>query len=97
MEKPNLFLDCLRRTVEVYRRGTFNRYDSVAVMATCIDIQMRQDPADDKTGPEVRDAGAVPRLELAEPLSADDRVLQELYAEATTFWAAGFGRLGLIK
>ncbi len=97
MGKQDLYLDCLRRTVEVYRRGTFNRHDSVAIMATCIDIQMRQDPADDKTGPVVRDAGAVARLELAEPLNADDQVLQELYAEASTFWAAGFGKLKLVK
>jgi hypothetical protein len=95
--KQDLYLDCLRRTVEAYRQGTFDRHDSVALMATCIDIQMRQDPADAKTGPEVRDAGAVPRLELAEPLNEDDQVLLELYAEATTFWAVGFGRLKLIK
>lgn len=42
MEKQDLFLDCLRRTVDVYRRGTFNRYETVACLATCIDIHMRQ-------------------------------------------------------
>jgi hypothetical protein len=97
VEHQDLFLDCLRRTVDVYRHGTFNRWETVACMATCIDVAMREVPADGKTSPEVRDGGAVPRLELAEPLSADDQVLQELYAEATTFWAAGYGILRLMK
>ena len=97
MRKQDLFLDCLKRTVDVYRHGTFNRWEAVAFMATCIDVHMRQVPADEKTSPEVRDAGAVPPLQLAEPLNADDRVLQELYAEATTFWAEGYGKLRLIK
>ena len=47
------------------------------------------DPADAKTSLEVRDAGAGAVLELGEPLRAYDQVLQELYAEATTFWAKG--------
>ena len=55
------------------------------------------DPADDKTSPEVRDAAAVPKLALPEPLSEDDQLLLELYAEAITFWAEGFGRLRLVK
>ncbi len=62
---------------------------SVALMATCIDVAMRSDPADDKTSPEVRDAAAVPKLELSMPLNAEDQIFQELYNEATTFWAAG--------
>jgi hypothetical protein len=90
-------MDCLRKTLEAYRGGTFDRWLTVAFMASCIDVAMRRNPADEKTSPEVRDAGAVPRLELAEPLSADDQVFQELYTEATTFWAAGFGRLRLVK
>ena len=97
MRKQDLFLNCLKGPLDLYRRGTFNRWETVAVMATCIDIAMRQDPADHKTSPDVRDAGAVPRLELAEPLKPDDQVLQELYAEATVFWAAGFGKLKLVK
>jgi hypothetical protein len=97
MRKRDLFLGCLRPAVEAYRHGTFNRWEAVACMATCIDIHMRTDPADAKTSPEIRDAGAVPILELREPLSADDQVLQELYAEATTFWAEGYGRLRLVK
>jgi hypothetical protein len=39
----------------------------------------------------------VPALGLKEPLNADDQVLQELYAEAITFWAEGYGKLRLIK
>jgi hypothetical protein len=97
MEHQDLYLNCLRTTLEVYQHGTLNRWEAVACMATCIDIAMREDPAVAATGPEVRDAGAVPRLELSQPLSADDQILQELYVEATTFWAAGFGRLKLIK
>jgi hypothetical protein len=90
-------MDCLRRTLEVYQKGTFNRWETVAFMATCIDVAMRSNPADDKTSPEVRDADAVPKLELSEPLNAEDQMFQELYAEATTFWAEGFGRLRLVK
>lgn len=97
MENQDLFLDCLRRTVDVYRHGTFNRWETVACMATCIDVAMREVPHDEKTSPEVRDAGAVPRLALAEPLNADDQVLQELYDEAVAFWAAGFGKPRLVK
>jgi hypothetical protein len=97
MRKHDLFLNCLRRTVDVYQHGTFNRWETVAFMATCIDVHMRTDPADEKTSPEVRDAGAVPGLKLAEPLSADDQILQELYTEAITFWAEGYGRLRLVK
>jgi hypothetical protein len=97
MRKQDLFLNCLKSTLPVYQRGILDRYATVACMATCIDIQMRQDPADATTSPEVRDAGAVPRLELREPLTADDRDLLELYAEATTFWVAGYGSLKLIK
>jgi hypothetical protein len=97
VKKKNLFLNCLRTTLEAYQHGTFDRWSSVALMATCIDIAMRTNPADDKTSPEVRDAAAVPKLELSEPLNVDDRILQELYAEATTFWAEGFGRLRLVK
>ena len=97
MGKQDLFLNCVRSPLDAYRHGTFNRWQTVACIATCIDIHMRQDPADAKTGPEIRDAGAVPRLELSEPLNADDHDLLELYAEATTFWAAGYGSLRLIK
>lgn len=92
MRKQDLFLNCLRGTVDAYRGGVFNRYDTVACMATCIDIHMRQLPATERA-----DAAAIPTLELNQPLNDDDRVLQELYAEATTFWAAGYGRLRLIK
>jgi hypothetical protein len=97
MRKQDLFLDCLKTTVDVYQHGTLNRWETVAFMATCIDVHMRQDPADARTSPEIRDAGAVPRLEFSEPLKADDRDLLELYAEATRFWAAGYGNLRLIK
>ena len=96
-KKKDLYLNCLRTTLEAYQHGTFDRWSSVALMATCIDIAMRTNPADDKTSPEIRDAAAVPKLELSEPLSAEDRIFQELYGEATTFWAAGFGRLRLVK
>jgi hypothetical protein len=96
MRKQDLFLDCLRRTVDVYRRGTFNRWEAVAFMATCIDIHVRQFP-DTETDAEDRSPRAVPALELNEPLNADDRDLQELYVEATRFWAAGYGKLRLIK
>ncbi len=92
-----LFMGCLRPVVEAYRHGTFNRWEAVACLATCIDISMRTDPADAKTSPEIRNAGAVPVLELEEPLSADDRMLQGLYAEAVTFWAEGYGKLRLVK
>jgi hypothetical protein len=97
MRKHDLFLDCLRRTVEVYQHGTFNRWETVAFMATCIDVHMREHPATEKEYAGVRSPEVVPALELKEPLSDDDKVLQELYAEATTFWAAGYGRLRLIK
>ena len=97
MGKHELFLDCLRGTVDVYRRGTFDRWDAVAFMATCIDIQMREDPADAKTGPEVRDAAAFPALDFPEPLSEDDRILQELYPEAIEFWALRYGQPRLMK
>jgi hypothetical protein len=97
MRNRDLFMGCLRPVVEAYRHGTFDRWQSVACMASCIDISMRQDPADEKTSPAVRDAGAVPVLDLGEPLSADDQVLQELYAEAVRFWSEGYGRLRLIK
>jgi hypothetical protein len=66
-------------------------------MATCIDVHMRQLAATQRTNAGVGSPGAVPALELNEPLNADDQVLQELYAEATTFWAAGYGKLRLIK
>jgi hypothetical protein len=97
MGKQDLFLNCVRSPLDAYRHGTFNRWDTVACMATCIDIAMRTDPADHRTSPEVRDAGAVPRLGLAESLSAEDQVLQELYAEAIRFWAQGYGRLRVVK
>ena len=97
MRKQDLFLDCLKRTVDVYRHGTLDRYDTVAFMATCIDVHMRQLPATERANAGVRNPGAVPALELNEPLNADDKVLQELYAEATTFWEAGYGSLRLIK
>ena len=96
-KKKDLYLNCLRTTLEAYQHGTFDRWSSVALMATCIDIAMRTNPADDKTSPEVRDAAAVPKLVLPEPLSADDQMLLELYGEAITFWADGFGRLRLVK
>ena len=97
MKNQHLFMNCLRRTLEVYQHGTFNRWETVAFMASCIDVAMRKDPADHKTSPEVRDAAAVPQLELPAPLSGDDQILQELYAEATVFWVEGFGRLRLVK
>jgi hypothetical protein len=97
MRKHDLFLNCLRTTVDVYRHGTFDRWSTVAFMATCIDVHMRENPATETEYAGVRSLEVVPALELNEPLSADDRVLQELYAEATTFWAAGYGRLKLIK
>lgn len=55
MRKHDLFLDCLRRTVDVYLHGTFNRWEAVAFMATCIDVHMRENPATEKeyAGPEV--------------------------------------------
>jgi hypothetical protein len=97
MRKHHLFLNCLRSTVDVYRHGTFNRWETVAFMATCIDVHMRQDPAKEREYAGVRSLEVVPALELNEPLSVDDQVLQELYAEAATFWAAGYGKLRLIK
>ena len=97
MKNFDLYLNCLRAPVEAYRHGTFNRWETVACMATCIDLQMREDPADAKTSPEIRDGGAVPVLQLKQPQSADDQMLQELYAEAITFWAEGYGRLRLMK
>jgi hypothetical protein len=36
-------------------------------------------------------------LKLKEPLSEADAILQELYAEAVTFWAEGYGKLRLMK
>lgn len=97
MRKQDLYLNCLRTAVDVYRHGTINRWHAVACMASCIDVSMRKDPAREPeyTGPRSREM--VPALELKEPLSADDQDLQELYAEATTFWAEGYGRLRLIK
>ncbi len=97
MRRQDLFLDCLRTTVDVYRRGTFNRWEAVAFMATCIDVHVRQLPATEGADAGVSSPGAVPAIELKEPLSDDDKVLHELYAEATTFWAAGYGKLRLIK
>jgi hypothetical protein len=58
---------------------------------------MREDPVDAKTGPEVRDPAAVPALDLPQPLSEDDRILQELYPEAIEFWALRYGQPRLIK
>ncbi len=97
MRKHDLFLNCLRGTVDVYRSGTFNRWETVAFMATCIDVHMRPDPATETAYAGVRSPEVVPALALNEPLNADDKVLQALYAEATTFWAAGYGKLRLIK
>jgi hypothetical protein len=97
MRHRKLYLNCLRVTAETYRLGTFDRWTTVACMATCIDIQMREDPADAKTGPEIRDAAAVPALDLPEPLSEDDRILQELYPEAIQFWALRYGQPRLMK
>ncbi|MFL5402796.1 MAG: hypothetical protein ACJ8BF_08275 [Gemmatimonadales bacterium] len=97
MRNRKLYLNCLRQTAKVYRRGTFDHWTAVACLATCIDIQMREDPADAKTGPEVRDPAAVPALNLLEPLSEDDRILQELYPEAIEFWALRYGQPRLMK
>jgi hypothetical protein len=97
MGKQDLYLNCLKGQLDVYRRGTFNRWETVAVMATCIDFYMRELPETEREKDGVRNAAAVPALALKEPLNADDKVLQELYAEATTFWAAGYGSLRLIK
>ena len=97
MRNRDLYLNCLKGPLDVYRRGTFNRWDTVAIMATCIDFYMRELPETERERDGVRNAGAVPALELKEPLSDDDEVLLELYAEATTFWAAGYGNLRLIK
>lgn len=97
MRKHDLFLNCLRSTVDVYRRGTFNRWEAVAFMASCIDVHMRKDPARESEYTGVRSREMVPVLGLKEPLNTDDQVLQELYAEAITFWAEGYGKLRLIK
>ena len=97
VENDDLFLNCLRRTVDVFQRGTFNRWESVAFMATCIDVHHRQMVEVGKAEAEVRDPAGAPKLGLSEPLNEDDQVLQELYAEAITFWSAGFGKLKLIK
>jgi hypothetical protein len=40
---------------------------------------------------------AVPPLDLPEPLSEDDRILQELYPEAIEFWALCYGQPRLMK
>jgi hypothetical protein len=40
---------------------------------------------------------AVPALDLPEPLSEDDRILQELYPEAIEFWALRYGQPRLMK
>jgi hypothetical protein len=41
MRKRDLYLNCLRTTVSLYRHGTFDRWTTVAVMATCIEFHMR--------------------------------------------------------
>jgi hypothetical protein len=97
MEDRDLYQDCLRGPVAGYRAGTFDRWLTVACMATCIDIAMRTDPADPNTSPEARDAAAVPALELLEPLSEEDRIVQELYPEAIEFWAQRYGQPRLMK
>jgi hypothetical protein len=97
MRNRNLYLNCLRQTAKVYRRGTFDHWTAVACLATCIDIQMRQAPADPKTSPEFRDAAAVPALDLPQPLSKTDQVLQDLYPEAIEFWVLRYGQPRLMK
>jgi hypothetical protein len=97
MRKQDLYLNCLKSTLPVYRRGILNRWETVACMASCIDFYMRERPATEREIDGVRNPGAVPALKLKEPLNDDDQVLQELYAEATTFWAAGYGILRLVK
>jgi len=92
-----LYLKCLRTTVDVYRHGTLNRWEAVACLATCIDINMRQAAAAWQEGGEAGPAPTVPTLQLPQPLSAEDRQLLELYAEAVAFWTAGYGKLRLIK
>ena len=44
MGKQDLYLNCLKGPLDGYRRGTFNRWETVAVMATCIDFYMRELP-----------------------------------------------------
>lgn len=91
------FLRCLRRAVKAACRSRLLDHDErVLIVAGLIEIHMRQEaPAEHDREP--RNPEAVPALKLKEPLSDDDRILQELYTEATAFWAKGFGRLKLIK
>jgi len=96
MAHDDLYLECLRRAVKSWRGGVFDRDGTVAIMAWAIDIHMRQS-APEEQDREIRNREAVPTLELNQPLSVDDHALLDLYAEATTFWAAGYGKLKLIK
>ena len=97
MRNRKLYLNCLRQTIKVYLHGTIDHWTAVACLATCIEFQMREDPADPRTSPEFRDAAAVPVLALRQPLSKTDQVLQELYPEAIVFWALRYGRPRLMK
>ena len=92
-----MFLRSLRKVAKTAGRiRSFDHYDRVLVVAALLDIYMRQEmPAEHDR--ETRNPEAVPALRLQEPLSDDDRTLQQLYAEATAFWAKGYGRLRLIK
>ena len=96
MADDELFMNNLRNTVDVWRRGVFDRWQAVTVMAWAIDLKVKRLAESAPTG-DVDAPKVAPSLGLEEPLSADDRVLQELYAEATVFWARGMGKLRLMK
>ena len=88
-----LYLNCLRTTADAYRYGTFDRRGAIAFMAGCIESRLRQQAELD--GLDVNVPTTPPQLALPQPLSATDLLLQELYAEAITFYIARIGRLRL--
>jgi hypothetical protein len=97
MASNDLFLNCLRNPVNAWRQGALSRYDTVAFMATCIDISMKRPPPAGDAPAEAGAPRAIPVLQLDEPLSEDDQILKELLCEATVFWSSGLGKLRLIK
>ena len=97
MADDELFMNNLRNTVDVWRRGVFDRWQAVAVMAWAIDLKVKRLTESAPASDAIDAPRVAPSLGLEEPLSADDRVLQELYAEATVFWATGMGKLRLMK
>jgi hypothetical protein len=91
MASNDLFLNCLRNPVNAWRQGALSRYDTVAFMATCIDISMKRPPAAGDAPAEAGAPRAIPVLQLDEPLSEDDQILKELLCRGDGFLVLGTG------